>query len=282
MRKTTAFIAGFATVLVAGVAMAQLAAPAPTPIPVLSAPAGDATPATTEAKKAAEVEVTSSTKPAPAAKPSTSTTTKPAAAETTTTTKPVETTTTTKPVATSTSKPQPADTTPPYIEILHPLDGAVFETKEVVFEGHTEPGARVFAAGYEADVNAEGVFRIVLWLSPGANTVTLKAIDAAGNKAVDSVTVTLKSDVPTTGFSAFQTYGSCGESPPYDVFYGTGAPGATVEVLSEFGVASTVVGEGGHWEVKVIFPEAPVGKTFPVKVRDSAGNVARFEFTRTG
>jgi hypothetical protein len=282
MRKLTAFIAGFATVLVAGVAVAQLAAPAPDPVPVLSAPAGEPQ-ATVAAKvgesspKAAGPAATSSTKPAPT--PETTTTTKPVAPETT---KPVETTTT-KPVETTTTKPAPpADTTPPYIEILHPLDGAVFETKEVVFEGHTEPGARVFAAGYEADVNGDGVFRIVLWLSPGANTVTLKAIDPAGNKAVDSVTVTLKVDESAAGFSAFQTYGSCGENPPYDVFYGTGAPGATVEVLSEFGAASTVVGEGGHWEVKVVFPEAPVGKTFPVKVRDSAGNVARFEFTRTG
>ena len=62
------------------------------------------------------------------------------------------------------------DKVAPEIVILHPVDGQVFERKEVVFEGETEPGARVFAGDYEADVSETGAWRIVLHLYPGRTT----------------------------------------------------------------------------------------------------------------
>ncbi|MEX1126153.1 MAG: hypothetical protein WEE53_10875, partial [Acidimicrobiia bacterium] len=52
------------------------------------------------------------------------------------------------------------DTTPPAFQILHPTDGQVFESKKVVFEGTSEPGAAVFAGEYEADVDDAGNWRI--------------------------------------------------------------------------------------------------------------------------
>ena len=86
------------------------------------------------------------------------------------------------------------DTTPPRFEILHPEDGQRFDVREVVFEGHVEPGSRVFAGDYEADVRDDGTWRIVLLLSPGRNVATLKAIDRAGNVNEDTVTVYLDAE----------------------------------------------------------------------------------------
>jgi hypothetical protein len=86
------------------------------------------------------------------------------------------------------------DTTPPRFEILHPEDGQRFDVREVVFEGHVEPGSRVFAGDYEADVREDGTWRIVLLLSPGRNVATLKAIDRAGNVSDDTVTVYLDAE----------------------------------------------------------------------------------------
>lgn len=202
-----------------------------------------------------------------------------------------------KPVETS----QPADTEPPAFAILYPADGQTFTEKKVVFEGTVEPGARVYAGSYEAEVDGSGAWRILLVLSPGAQTATLKAVDAAGNVAKASVKVILEVEKTETTeakdekpkekpkeepvgwtFTASQAYGSCAENPPYDVFSGTGKPGDTILVASEFGSATTAVGAGGHWEVRVEFPEAPVGKAFRVKVKDGHGNVAKFEFVRTG
>jgi hypothetical protein len=258
MRKWLAFSAAFSIVIVGTVAMG------------LTGFAGDTAGEPTTAAEA---------------KPPTTTTAKAAAEETSTETakeSPKPTTTTTK---------VETDSTPPKIEILHPADGQVFEKKEVVFEGIAERGARVFAGRYEADVKDDGSWRIVLVLSPGANHATIKAQDAAGNVGSDSVTVVYQPPVKEEPkseqgqdwkFSAYQVYGECAENPPYDVFHGTGKPGARIVVGSEFGEGVTEVNDHGEWEVRVYFPEAPAGKTFAVKVRDDFGNKKIFEFTRTG
>ncbi len=168
MRRAVMFFAGFSVMLVAGMATAQIGGlldDEPVP-PALAQPEADVS------------ETTSTTKP-----------------ETTTTTKP-ETTTTTKPETTTTSEPKntttvPVDTSAPGIVISSPSEGQVFEQREVVFEGTTEPGARVFAGEFEATVADDGSWSIVLWLSPGQNVATLKAIDSAGNISKASVTVVL-------------------------------------------------------------------------------------------
>lgn len=198
---------------------------------------------------------------------------------------------------------EPVDDTPPEIVILHPEDGQVFEHKEVAFEGETEPGARVFAGEYEADVADNGAWRIVLFLGQGENVVTIKAMDSSENVGTDSVTVIYrapekpkaeepkeeepkeeepKEEVLEWEFSAHQLYGECGEDPPYDVFYGSGKAGSVIQVQSEFGSGKTEIGERGKWDIKVIFEGAPVGEAFPVKVTDEFGNYAVFEFVRTG
>lgn len=202
------------------------------------------------------------------------------------------------------------DTTPPVIEILYPEDGRIFEKREIVLEGITEPGARVFAGDREADVSEEGGWRIVLVIERGENLITITAVDASGNHASDSVTVIYKvpeepkdqpkdepkdqpkeepKDQPKEpveephewGFSANQVYGECSESPPFDVFHGTGKPGSVIHVQSEFGGGEREIGGEGGWEIKVIFEGAPVGQTFAVKIYDDFGHEKVFEFTRT-
>jgi hypothetical protein len=187
---------------------------------------------------------------------------------------------------------EPDDTIPPDFQILHPVNGQVFEKKEVVFEGVTEPGARVFAGQYEADVNDDGGWRIVLILSPGTNYATLKAKDAAGNVTEASVSITYvvpekeqpkeeEGEPKEWEFSANQVYRECSESPPYDVFHGTGKPGSRIIVISEYGDGETEVNEHGEWEIKVYFPESPIGQGILVKVKDQFGHQQSFEFTHT-
>ncbi len=208
------------------------------------------------------------------------------------------------------------DHTPPAIEILYPEDGQVFESHEVVFEGSSEPGARVFFGAKEADGAEDGSWRIVLYLDEGENHVTATALDRSGNEAIDTVTVIVehpeepKKEEPKEQpkeepneqpkeepkeqpkeepkeeeieweFTAHQVYGECSEIPPYDVFYGTGKPGTIIVIEAEFGRKATEVGENGEWEVKVVFEGAPLGEAFPVWVVDKFGHEKVFEFTRT-
>ncbi len=183
-----------------------------------------------------------------------------------------------------------------WIEVLYPASGQGFEEKTLVFEGEVTPGTRVFAGKYEADVDAEGNWRIVLVLSPGWNRATFTAVAADGRETTDSVKVFYdaparkpkppareepKEESPAEWkFAANQTYGECAENPPYDVFWGEGKPGSTITVVSEFGSGSTKVDADGEWELKVTFPDAPYDRTFLVQVKDQFGNVAKFEFTR--
>ena len=216
----------------------------------------------------------------------------------------------------------PADVTPPGIEILHPANGQVFETKEVVLEGETEPGAKVFAGDHRAEVSESGGWRLVLQLERGENVITVRAIDAAGNVGTDSVTIFFTAPEPKKEeprkeepkkeeprkeeprheepkeeepkeeepkeepheweFVAKQVYGECSENPPFDVFHGKGKPGSKIYIESAYGSGVAEVGEKGGWEIKVHFETAPVGEVFPVKVKDEFGNHVVFEFVHTG
>ncbi len=180
---------------------------------------------------------------------------------------------------------EPEDTTPPRVEILHPEDGQVFHEKTITFEGVTEPGAKVMAGRYEADVDGEGHWRIRLVLNEGRNLAKFTATDRAGNTAEASVTVVYEpkdEEPPTVEFSAHQEYGSSSASPPFDVFYGTAKPGAGIFVESGYGSGRTEATSKGHWEIKVTFPEAPVGKEFRVVIESTDGGRAMFEFHRKG
>ena len=177
-----------------------------------------------------------------------------------------------------------------HVEILWPEDNSHKDDRKIVFEGSSEPGSKVHAGPYAADVDAEGNWRIELILSPGANRTTIKAEDPAGNVAEDSVTVWLdveeveqkdeveeKDEVANVEFSANNQFGSCGEEVPYDVYWGTATPNTVVTISSPYGDAVVEVGEKGHWEKKVYFETAPRGEVFLVAVVAENGS-KNFEF----
>jgi hypothetical protein len=180
----------------------------------------------------------------------------------------------------------PSDTTPPELVITSPKQDERFEVEVIEFRGTTEPGATVFAGRYAADVDSEGNWAIRLVLSPGANGALFVATDAAGNQTEARVTIYYDVPEPTTTtkpsreveFTAHQVYGSCEETPPYDVFWGTAPPGTPIFIESGYGSGSTEANATGDWEVRIYFPEAPADKVFAVKVKDNQGNKKLFEF----
>ncbi len=182
-----------------------------------------------------------------------------------------------KPVAAETPE-KGVDTNPPDLIITSPEYGATVSTRELRFEGKVEPGAIVKAAGFRADVNADGYWSIVLLLEPGGNLATIKAFDEAGNMSEATVKVFYSSAEGEHAFTANQSYKVSAANPPYDVFYGTGRPGTTVKATSDFGSASTTVTEKGKWEMKVKFPSAPYYQWFAVKIADTDGHSKTFEF----
>lgn len=199
------------------------------------------------------------------------------------------------------SSPRPGPVTtvtesiPLSLVITAPSDGAVFSEKTIEFAGTTNPGAEVFAGDYQATVDGGGNWSIVLILSEGTNTASFRAVDGAGSEVFASITVTYAPPTTTTKateeatttqpdlaeFDANFTWGTCNVDPPFDEYYGVGHPGSEVTVQSEYGSGNTVVGEDGHWYLKVVFPEAPSGVAFLVKVKDQYGREEYFEFKST-
>ena len=191
------------------------------------------------------------------------------------------------------------DTVAPELVILHPVEGAHFDHKKVVFEGESEPGAVVKAGPYVADVDPTGAWRIELILSPGQNRAVLTATDSAGNVSDASVTVHLDVEVEAkpiedkdheqdkkhaeddepkvVEFSAKQKWGYCEEEVPYDIFWGTATPNTVVHIVSAHGGAEVEVDKHGHWEKKVYFETAPRGDAFLVVVEAVNGR-QEFEF----
>lgn len=189
-----------------------------------------------------------------------------------------------------------ADTDAPPIVITFPANGQSFDEDVIRFTGTTEPGAAVMAGPYAADVDVEGNWSIVLILSNGSNRAVLTASDEAGNESTADVTVVYTAPVTTTTttkeetttttkvvdvveFTASQVYGSCAESPPFDVFYGTAQPGTKIRVTSDFGGGFVYANDDGNWEIHVEFPDAPPSKGFLVTVKsDATGQTKNFEF----
>lgn len=175
------------------------------------------------------------------------------------------------------------DTAPPPLAVTFPEDGQTLDRKTVRFTGTTEPGATVTAGRFEADVDDEGQWSLVLVLSEGGNRARFRAVDAAGNETTVSLTVYYEEPKeepppPTVEFTAHSTYGSCNFDPPYDVYHGTAEPGSKVTITSEYGGGQVYANDSGNWELKVYFPEAPPEVPFLVTVKDQAGNSKKFEF----
>jgi hypothetical protein len=194
----------------------------------------------------------------------------------------------------------------PAFTITSPADGSHVSSKVVAFGGTYDDGTTVHRGKYVASQH-EGEWGIELVLSPGLNRVAFKGITSAGEYVVATVNVYYdapEKDVATeeskgeshdkkeetkdesehenVAFKAHQKYGSCGEEVPYDIFYGSAKPGTKVSAISEYGSNSTTANDDGQWEMEVIFPEAPSGKTFNVKIKASTGESKTFSFTNTG
>ncbi len=175
------------------------------------------------------------------------------------------------------------DTTPPRLAITSPDDGFVSDDKTIRFKGTTEPGAVVTAGRFEANVDDEGNWAIVLVLKEGGNRARFTATDAAGNETTKAITVyyeepKVEPPPPDWTFTAHATYGSCSFDPPYDVYYGTAKPGSKVIITSEYGGGHVYADDKGNWEIKVYFPDAPYNVGFLVKAKDAFGNHKSFEF----
>lgn len=75
------------------------------------------------------------------------------------------------------------DTSAPFLSVTSPVEGAVTLTGEVVVRGAIEKGATLTINGQQAQSDANGNFETAIQLTPGEQTITITATDAARNVA---------------------------------------------------------------------------------------------------
>src|SRR5919106_4297520 len=73
------------------------------------------------------------------------------------------------------------DVTPPYLSIGDPADGEILRASPIRLHGETEPGATLRLNGEPVAIEPDGSFDLPYRPSPGPNTVSIEAQDAAGN-----------------------------------------------------------------------------------------------------
>ena len=182
---------------------------------------------------------------------------------------------------------------PPKLALSYPAEGATFSESYITFSGKAEPGSTVWAGPYEAKADDLGQWSIGLVLSAGQNVATFSTTSEEGVETKESVTVHFKPKDGFDGskdgvkdgaydieFQAWQKYGTCSETIPYDVFKGKAPAGTTISISSLYGSGIAVAGDDGYWHVKVTFEAAPVGQEFTVSVSDGS-ETKTFTFTRT-
>ncbi len=140
-----------------------------------------------------------------------------------------------------------------------------------------EAGANVTVGGVPAAPTSPGssTFEATVALQPGANSITIVVVDAAGNRATRTITLTLDQTPPALTLTAPAAGASTGDGQ-IEVS-GTTEPGATVIVMGR-----PVPTDGaGHFATVVNIPVGPT--TVTVTATDLAGNRASVEraVTRT-
>lgn len=100
----------------------------------------------------------------------------------------------------ATTAPSPTtDTTPPPLVVTAPDDGETVTSSVVEFMGTSEPGAVVTSGPFEADMQDNGDWSILLVVSSGYNGTVFTARDAAGNETSVRISVLYeKAPTPTT------------------------------------------------------------------------------------
>ncbi len=133
------------------------------------------------------------------------------------------------------------DTAPPTINISSPKSGAVVSAASVAIAGKTKAGSTISAhadpsgASGTAIAASDGTFQLTMQLIPGANAITLRATDPAGNIGSITLNVQRSTGQPLISLTAAPTRLSAAKPPAQilltaKVTAGAGGPlaGATV------------------------------------------------------
>ena len=170
------------------------------------------------------------------------------------------------------------DKVPPYLTLLAPSQRAVVSDPDVLILGAAEANARLLLNGEPLDAAADGSFEKQLSLQPGETTISVVALDPAGNRTAREVTVVYRPDVavaialdpeiPRVGQALATRAKELSVSAMTDA-----VAGAEVRVSGRQGLEvlrTRVAGDGG---VSFSVPASDPASNYRVEVLSPAGSV---------
>lgn len=158
------------------------------------------------------------------------------------------------------------DSLPPMLTVTYPMDNFISNSPSVTLTGITDAGAKVTVGSTQTDADAGGNFTVMLVLTDGDNTISIKAVDKAGNIATAMKKVTYKSS--PFYLTVSQPADSSLTNQTSAQVIGFTDPSATVTIN---GVQTTVL-PSGNFQVDV--PLATEGlNTITVQAKDSTGAI---------
>jgi hypothetical protein len=163
----------------------------------------------------------------------------------------------------------PPDTAPPQVAVSTPAEGAVLHESPIEVRGTVDDAAaRISVNGVAAAVQGGGFVASGVGLSPGPNTLTVSALDPAGNLSRVEVHVTYQPDVtPPLVSIGGPADGAVLLRSPVTVTGSVDDPGAAVTVN---GVSAAAAQGGFSAQVPLTLGE----NSIEARAVDQAGNVA--------
>ncbi|MGF1501931.1 MAG: FecR domain-containing protein [Paracoccaceae bacterium] len=151
------------------------------------------------------------------------------------------------------------DRTAPFLAVIEPAEGTILRADRVALSGETEPDAELAVDGTELTPSGDGTFRVDLLLAPGENSVSLVAVDPAGNRSERTHRIVFRPDrTAEIRFSDTMVTDDEGRfltASDQLALAGTtdAEPGSRVRVIDPTGAeaAGTVVGALGEFAVSV-------------------------------
>lgn len=172
------------------------------------------------------------------------------------------------------------DRTPPFVTLGEPQEAEIVTAATVDVTGESEPGTRLTVNGAYVPVGDTGDFGTVMKASPGANTITVVAIDPAGNRTertrgfvfspVNAVAIDLDPSAVRDANGRLLT-----RTGELDVSGTSDAPeGAALRVLGADGAVAVqaLVGAGGAFHVTL--PASDAGAEWRLEIAGADGQVA--------
>lgn len=165
------------------------------------------------------------------------------------------------------------DTVAPQLTVIGPADGALLNNGQITFGGAAaEPVVSVLVNGIAAQVGTSGGYTLPITLAEGNNTLTVTAIDRAGNSSTNTITVNLDSIEPaapllnaqvTPTRIAISTVAGQAEANSTVTLFNNGVTVATLkaDAAGLFSVADVTLTEGSN--------------LFTAQAADAAGNISQ-------